>query len=175
MGELEGKTIGIFAEDLYEELELWYPYYRLKEAGAKIVLIGTGLKEIYTGKHGGLPVKVDTDANKVSSEDFDGIVVPGGYAPDRLRRYPAVLKLVREVYEQGKPVAAICHGAWVLISANIMKGHKATSFFAIRDDIENAGATYFDQEVVRDRNIITSRTPDDLPAFCREIIKALSS
>jgi len=175
MGKLEGKTIGILAEDLYEELELWYPYYRLKEEGAKIILIGTGLKEIYTGKHGGFPVKVDTNASNVSSKNFDCLVVPGGYAPDRLRRYPEVLRLVKEVYEQEKPVAAICHGAWVLISANIIKGHKATCFFAIKDDLVNAGATYIDQEVVRDRNIITSRTPDDLPAFCKEIINACSS
>ncbi len=172
MGKLEGKTIGVLAEDLYEDLELWYPVYRLKEEGAKILLIGTGLKENYTGKHG-LPVKVNTDINKISANDLDALVIPGGYAPDRFRRYPKMIMLVQEVNEKG-PVAAICHGPWLLISANLLEDRKATCFYAIKDDLVNAGATYLDQEVVRDGNIITSRTPDDLPAFCKEIIKALS-
>ncbi len=173
MGELEGKSIGVLAEDLYEDLELWYPVYRLREEGAKVIIIGTGLKENYAGKHG-LPVKVDTDVNKISSKDLDALVIPGGYAPDRFRRYSKILTLTKEMYEQGKPVAAICHGPWLLISANILRGRKATCFFAIKDDLVNAGATYLNQDVVRDGNIITSRTPEDLPAFCKEIIKALS-
>lgn len=172
MGQLEGKTIGILAEDLYEDLELWYPVHRLREEGAKIILIGTGLKENYVGKHG-LPVKVDTDINKISSDELDALVIPGGYAPDRFRRYPKMIKLVQEVYKKGL-VAAICHGPWLLISANLLEDRKATCFYAIKDDLVNAGATYLDQEVVRDGNIITSRTPDDLPAFCKEIIKTLS-
>jgi len=120
-------------------------------------------------------VTVDAEADEVKAADFDAVIIPGGYAPDRLRRYPAILKLVREVFEQGKVVAAICHAGWVPISAGILKGKEATCFFAIKDDVINAGATYLDQEVVQDGNLITSRTPDDLPAFCRTIIAALES
>jgi len=170
--ELSGKRIGIFIEDLYNEFEFWYPYYRMKEAGAKVAVIGTGAKEYHTKI--GLPAPGGTPAEAVSAVDFDAIIVPGGYAPDRLRRHPAVLKLVRDCFDGGKIVAAICHAGWVLVSAGVLKGRKATCFSSIKDDVINAGAKYVDQEVVRDGNLITSRTPDDLPAFCREIITALS-
>ena len=171
--KLEGKRIAVLAEDLYEDLELWYPLIRMREEGAEVKVIGTGSARSYTGKHG-LPVEVDAAADEVSAEDFDAVIVPGGYAPDRMRRYPALLKLVRDAFEQGKVVAAICHGPWVLVSAGVLKGRTATCFFAIKDDVQNAGARYVDREVVRDGNLITSRTPADLPAFCREIIEALS-
>lgn len=171
--KLKGKRIAVLAEDLYEDLELWYPLIRMKEEGAEVKVVGTGSASNYTGKHG-LPVEVDTSADKVSADDFDAVIVPGGYAPDRMRRYPALLKLVKDAFDQGKVVAAICHGPWVLVSAGVLKGRTATCFFAIKDDVVNAGAKYVDQEVVRDGNLITSRTPADLPAFCREIIKALT-
>jgi protease I len=161
---LEGKRVAVLAEDNYQDLELWYPLLRMREAGAEVKVIGTGSAETYTSKYG-YPVTVDAAA--------DAVIIPGGYAPDRLRRYPAVLKLVRETFEQGKIVAAICHAGWVPASAGILKGKKATCFFAIKDDLINAGATYLDQEVVQDGNLITSRTPDDLPAFCRTIIATL--
>jgi protease I len=169
---LTGKNIAILAEDNYQELELWYPLLRLQEAGAEVAVIGTGSAETYTSKHG-YPVTVDAAADEVEAADFDAVIVPGGYAPDRLRRYESILKLVREADEQGKVVAAICHAGWVLASAGILKGRQATCVSAIKDDVINAGATYLDQEVVQDGNLITSRVPSDLPAFCRTIIAAL--
>ena len=168
---LAGKRIAILAEDIYEDLELWYPYYRLVEEGAEAKIIGPETKE-YQSKHG-YPVQADLSADKVKAEDFDGVVVPGGFAPDRLRRYSAVLNLVRGVFEKGGVVTSICHGAWVLISAGIMKGKRATCVSAIKDDLINAGATYLDQEVVIDGNLVTSRTPQDLPAYLPAIITAL--
>jgi protease I len=170
--ELDSKRIAVLAEDLYEDLELWYPVIRMREAAARVTLVGTGTSSTYQGKHG-LPVTVDTSADKVSAADFDALIVPGGYGPDRLRRHQSVLRLVREVFEQGKPVAAICHAGWVLISAGILKGKRVTSFSSIKDDMVNAGGKWEDREVVVDGNLITSRQPDDLPAFCRAIIEVL--
>jgi len=169
---LIGKRIAILAEDNYQDLELWYPLLRLREEGAEVKVIGTGSAETYTSKHG-YPVTVDAVADEVEAANFDAVIVPGGYAPDLLRRYEAVLKLVREAHQQGKVTAAICHAAWVLISAGVLKGRQVTCVSAIKDDVTNAGATYLDQEVVQDGNIITSRMPADLPAFCRTIIAAL--
>jgi len=171
--ELTGKRVAVLAEDFYEDLELWYPLLRLREAGAETFVVGTGTKEEYSSKYGH-PVKVDLTADQVSAAEVNAIVVPGGYAPDKMRRYPAVLNLVRDAFEQGKVVAAICHAGWVLVSAGILKGKRVTSVSAIRDDMANAGATWLNEEVVRDGNLITSRTPADLPAFCRTIIAALS-
>ena len=168
---LKGKRIAILAEDMYEELELWYPYYRLVEEEAEVKIIGPETKE-YQSKRG-YPVQVEFAADKVKADDFDGVVVPGGFAPDRLRRYPAVLNLVRGVFKKGGVVASICHGAWVLISAGIMKGKRATCVSAIKDDLINAGAIYLDQEVVVDGKLVTSRTPQDLPAYLPAIITAL--
>ena len=169
--ELKGKKIAILIEDLYNEFEFWYPYYRMKEAGAQVTVVGTGSKEYHSKI--GLPAPGGVNADSVHSADFDAVIVPGGYCPDRLRRYPSVLKLVRDCFGEGKVIAAICHAGWVLVSAGVLKGKKATCVSAIKDDVVNAGARYLDQEVVRDGNLITSRTPDDLPAFCREIIAAL--
>ena len=170
--ELAGKRVVVLAEDMYEDPELWYPYYRMKEAGATVTLVGTGSAETYSSKHG-YPVRVDARADDVRAADVDAVIIPGGFAPDRLRRYPAVLRLVREAFEAGKVVAAICHGPWVLVSAGVLRGRTATSVSAIRDDVTNAGAEWVDREVVRDGNLITSRTPADLPAFCRTIIEAV--
>jgi protease I len=171
--ELKGKRVAVLAENMYQELELWYPLLRLREAGAETFVVGTGSAESYTSKHG-YPVQVDVVADEVSAADIDAVVIPGGYSPDLMRRYPGMVSLVREASEQGKVVAAICHAGWMLASADVVRGKKATCFFAIKDDLVNAGATYIDAEVVRDGNLITSRTPADLPAFCRTIIEALS-
>lgn len=169
---LKGKKAAVLAENLYEELELWYPYHRLREEGAEVLIVGTGSSDTYNGKHG-YPVKVNSTADKIKADDFDCVIVPGGYAPDYMRRYPAVLKLVRDAFNQGKVIGAICHAGWVLVSSGVLKGKRATCYFAIKDDIINAGAEYINAEVVRDHNLITSRKPDDLPAFMVEIIKAL--
>ena len=169
--ELERRRVGILIEDFYEDQEFWYPYYRLREAGATVQVIGTGKKD-YKSKYG-YPVTANTTADKISANELDALIIPGGYAPDHLRRHAAVIDLVSRVHAQGKIVAAICHAGWVLCSARIVKGRTITGFFAIKDDLINAGATYVDSEVVRDGNLITSRKPDDLPAFLRAIIDAL--
>jgi protease I len=168
---LKGKRVAVLAEEIYQEMELWVPYYRLKEEGADVKIVAP-VKQTYKSKLG-YPVNADVAAADVSAKDFDGVVIPGGYAPDMMRRYPAILSLVRDCFNQGKPVAAICHAGWVPASAGILKGKTATCFFAIKDDLINAGAKYVDEEVVVDGNLITSRTPADLPAFCRELVKAL--
>jgi protease I len=168
---LKGKKIAVLAEEMYQEMELWVPYYRLKEEGAEVKVVGPE-KKTYKSKLG-YPVNADVAASEVSAKEFDGVVIPGGYAPDMMRRHKAILDLVKGCFEQGKPVAAICHAGWVPISAGILKGKTATCFFAIKDDMINAGVRYVDQEVVVDGNLITSRKPDDLPAFCRELVKAL--
>jgi protease I len=165
------KKIAVLVEDLYQVLEVWYPYFRLREEGIQTVLVGTGKKE-YKSKDGYLAVE-EISIEKVKAEDFDAVVIPGGYAPDILRRYPQVNNFVRDMYVKGKVVAAICHAGWVLVSAGILKGKKVTGFFAIKDDLINAGAEFSDKEVVVDDNLITSRNPYDLPAFCRELIKKL--
>lgn len=169
--ELKGKHIAILIEDLYEDLEFWYPYYRLREAGAEVTTLGTG-KDAYEGKHG-LPAHSDKKVDEVSVGDFDAVVIPGGYSPDKMRRHKPLVDFVRDMHEAQKPIAFICHAGWVPISAGILEGRTATSFHAIRDDMKNAGVEWVDKEVVIDGNLISSRTPDDLPAFCKAIIKSL--
>lgn len=171
--KLAGKRIAILAENMYQEMELWVPYYRMKEEGAEVKVVGAGGAKSYASKHG-YPVNVDVQAEQVKAVEFDAVIVPGGYAPDMMRRHAAMVGLVREAAQQGKVVAAICHAGWMLVSANILKGKKATSFFSIKDDLVAAGADWQDAEVVVDGNLITSRKPDDLPAFCRAIIGALA-
>jgi protease I len=170
---LTGKRVAILAENLYQEMELWVPYYRLKEEGAEVVVVGAGGAQSYTSKHG-YPVKVDAQAEAVRAVEFDAVIVPGGYAPDMMRRHEAMVRLVREATQTGKIVAAICHAGWMLVSAGVLAGRTATSFFSIKDDMVNAGCRWVDQEVVVDGPLITSRRPDDLPAFCREIVGALA-
>ncbi len=148
-GELAGMRIAILAETLYEDLELWYPYYRLREAGADVFVVGSGSAETYQSKHG-YPVTVDAEADTVTASQFDAVIIPGGYSPDHMRRHPSMVKLVREAHEQGKVVAAICHAGWMLASANIVRGKTATSYRSIKDDMVNAGANWVDREVVRD-------------------------
>lgn len=169
---LSGKKVAVLAESDYEDLELLYPWYRLLEAGADVRLIGTGSATTYQSKHG-YPVTVHAAADAVNPAEFDAVIVPGGFAPDRLRRYPAILNLVRNVHQRGGVVAAICHAGWVLVSAGILRGKTVTSVSAIKDDMVNAGATWVDQEVVQDGNLITSRRPSDLPAFMKAIVAAL--
>lgn len=168
--ELKGKRIAIFVDTLYQEMELWVPLYRFQEAGAETVTIGAKAGATYTSKLG-YPATAQTSYDEVSAKDFDGLVVPGGYAPDHMRRHAKALEFVRETDEQGKLIAAICHALWVPCSAGILKGRRVTSFFAVKDDVVNAGGLWEDSEVVVDRNLVTSRTPADLPAFCRESIK----
>ena len=170
---LKGKKVILLAENNYEDMELWVPYFRLKEEGAEVTIVGTGSSRTYTSKHG-YPVQVDKEAKEIDMSQYDGVVIPGGYAPDIMRRFPEMVKIVKEAHQKGKVIAAICHAGWMLASAGILKGKKVTGYFAIKDDLINAGANYVDQEVVRDGNLITSRQPADLPAFCREIIEALA-
>jgi len=165
------KRVAVLVEDNYQVLEVWYPYLRLREEGMETVLVGTGKKE-YKSKEG-YPAQEELSIKQAKIDDFDAVVIPGGYAPDILRRYEEVNNFVREMFEKGKVVAAICHAGWVLVSAGILKGRTVTSFSAIKDDLVNAGAKYLDKEVVVDSNLITSRNPNDLPAFCKEIIKKL--
>jgi len=169
---LTGKRVAVLVENLYQEMELWYPVYRLREEGATVRIVGPTAGATYTSKHG-YPATADADARAVSAADFDAIVIPGGYAPDHMRRSPAMVNLVRDAYAQGKVVAAICHGPWMLVSAGIVKGKRGTCFFSIKDDLVAAGLNYVDVEVVVDGNLITSRRPDDLPAFLRAIISSL--
>ncbi len=166
------KKAAVLVEDLYQVLEVWYPYFRLREAGIKTVLVGTG-KKVYKSKEG-YPAQEEQTVESARAQDFDAVIVPGGYAPDILRRYPKVNTFVRRIFEDKKIVAAICHGGWVLASAGILKGRKVTGFSAIRDDLVNAGAEFLDREVVTDGNLVTSRNPYDLPAFCSAVIKLLS-
>jgi protease I len=170
---LGGKRIAILAENMYQEMELWVPYYRLKEEGAEVKVVGAGGAKSYASKHG-YPVNVDVQAEQVKAEEFDAVVIPGGYAPDMMRRHEAMVRLVRDANRLGKPVAAICHAGWMLVSAGIVSGRNATCFFSIKDDLVAAGAKWQDAEVVVDGNLITSRKPDDLPAFCRAIVKSLT-
>jgi protease I len=168
---LNSKTILIFAGPQYEDLELWYPKIRLEEEGARTVVAGTGEKT-YQGKKG-YPLTVDTSVDEIRAADFDGLVIPGGYAPDIMRRSQKLLDLTREIFQAGKPVAFICHAGWVPISAGIVRGKRGTSVRAIKDDLVNAGMLWEDSPVVVDGNLISSRTPADLPDFMRALIRAL--
>jgi protease I len=173
--ELLGTRVAILVADRYEDVEFWYPYYRMKEAGAGVISLGPsfGPEEVYS-KHGH-PARMDKRTTDVRPEDFDAVIIPGGYAPDLLRRCSSTLKFVAGIAGADKVTAAICHAGWVLISARVIEGRRATSFFSIRDDMINAGAEWVDEEVVVDGNIITSRSPEDLPAFCRAIIDSVAA
>ncbi|HET6575008.1 MAG TPA: type 1 glutamine amidotransferase domain-containing protein [Fimbriiglobus sp.] len=171
--DLTGRRVAVLVEQQYQELEVWYPVYRLREAGCTVTLVGPEAGKTYPSKLG-YPATADAAADRVSAADFDAVVVPGGFAPDYIRRSEPMLKLVRDAAAAGKPVAAICHGPWVLCSTTVLKGRTATCFHSVKDDVVNAGAKYVDKEVVVDGNVITSRKPDDLPAFVAAVIKAMA-
>jgi protease I len=170
---LQGKRVALLVEDEYQELEFWYPNLRLREAGATVVVVGSGRKGSFDSKLG-YPAEVDKAAHEVQADDFDAVIVPGGFAPDYMRLSKPMVDLVRGANERNKLVAAICHGGWMLVSAGALRGRRATGYDPIRDDVENAGGSWVDAEVVRDGNVITSRTPPDLPAFLSAIIQYLS-
>lgn len=163
--------IALFVESLFEDLEFWYPNIRMREAEFDVAVIAPH-KKIYTGK-GGLKAEADIDIKSAFEKDFNALIIPGGYAPDHMRRHPEMVEFTRQIHNSGKTVAAICHGPWLAASAGIVKNRLVTSFFAIKDDMINAGANWIDQAVVKDENLITSRTPDDLPFFCRAILESL--
>ncbi|MHB2148553.1 type 1 glutamine amidotransferase domain-containing protein [Calditrichota bacterium LG25] len=171
---IKDKRILFFVEDLYEDLELWYPKLRLLEAGAKVLVAGPKKGKIYRGKNG-YPCQAEAAIDEISFEDFDGLILSGGFAPDRLRRMDKVKHITAEIHQRGKLIAHICHGGWIAISAGIVKGFTCTSTPGIKDDLENAGAKWVDQPVVVDRNMISSRRPDDLPQFCKAIINFYKS
>lgn len=171
---LQDKRILIIVGDVYEDLELWYPKLRLLEAGAKVVVAGPQQGATYMGKNG-YPCQADAALAEMTAAAFDGLVVPGGFMPDKLRRDPGVLQLVRDFNEQKKLIAAICHGGWIPISAKVYNQVHVTGSAGIKDDLENAGAIWQDAAVVIDRHFVSSRKPDDLPEFCRGILQVMSS
>jgi protease I len=171
--KLEGKRVALLIEDEYQEMEGWYPNFRLREEGATVVVVGSE-KRVFKSKLG-YEMEADVAAGDVAAADFDAVIVPGGYAPDHMRLYPAMIDLVRDAYQGGKLVAAICHGGWMLASAGACKGRRITGYAPIKDDVVNAGGEWVDtDEVVVDGNVITSRTPPDLPAFARAIVEYLA-
>lgn len=171
---LAGQRILVLVGDIYEDLELWYPKLRLIEAGAEVVVAGPEAGVTYAGKHG-YPCKSDAAIAHMRHEDFHGLVVPGGFMPDKLRRDPGILELVRGFADAGKLVAAICHGGWIPISAKVYSGVRVTGSKGIMDDLVNAGAIWEDAAVVVDRHFVSSRSPDDLPDFCRGILQVLTA
>lgn len=168
------RTVLIPCDELYNEFEFWYPYYRLKEAGYAVVVAGPAAGAVVKSKVG-LPAVCDVAYDDIRAEDFVGVVIPGGFAPDKMRRNRNLLNVIAELDGKGLLVAHICHAGWVPVSAGILKGRTTTSFFAIRDDLVNAGATWVDEEVVVDGNLVSSRTPEDLPAFMRGVLTVLDS
>lgn len=170
---LKDQRILIFVGEIYEDLELWYPKLRLEEAGAHVTLAGPEAEKTYSGKHG-YPCVADAAIDDMEARDFHGVVCPGGFMPDKLRRDPKVLGLIREFSAAGKLVAAVCHGGWIPISAQVYRGIRVTGSPGIKDDLVNAGAMWEDAPVVIDRHFVSSRKPDDLPEFCRGMIEVLT-
>lgn len=166
------KKVVVFVEEQYEDLELWYPKIRLEEAGMHVVVAGPAAGGIYKAKHG-YPCKADISFKEAAAGSWEGVIIPGGFAPDRLRRSPDVLRIVKMLNEKKKMVAFICHGGWVPISAKILKGKKVTGTVAIKDDLENAGVVWKDEAVVVDGHLISSRTPADLPQFAKAMLAFL--
>ncbi len=166
------KKVIILVEELYEDLELWYPKIRLEEAGGQVIVAGPLAGHTYNGKHG-YPCKAEMSFKEALAVSSAAVVIPGGYAPDRIRRSPEALQIVKKSFDEGKVIAFICHGGWVPISAKILKGKKVTSFIAIKDDLENAGAIWQDKDVVIDGNLISSRHPEDLSVFAKAIVDHL--
>jgi protease I len=170
---LAGKRIAILAEEHFEDSELTEPLRAMKDAGARVLIVGSGSKKSYKGKRSLAEVTVDTTADKVEASQFDAIIVPGGYAPDKMRLHQPMVDLVRKAHAEGKIIAAVCHGPQLLISADIVKGRRVTSWLSVAIDLKNAGAIWVDEPVVKDGNIITARKPTDLPKFNKAIIEAL--
>ncbi|QOJ15004.1 MAG: type 1 glutamine amidotransferase [Planctomycetia bacterium] len=173
MSAVAAPAVLILAGDDYEDMELWYPRLRLAEAGLRVHVAGDGAGHVHRGKHG-YPCRCDGAISEARSSDFHALVIPGGWMPDKLRRDPRVLALVREFHAAEKPIASICHGPWINISAGICRGFRMTGSPGVRDDVVNAGAVWEDAEVVVDRHIITSRRPSDLPAFCAALLDVLA-
>ena len=171
---LAEKRLLVFVDDIYEDLELWYPKLRMTEAGAHVTVAGLEEGTQYAGKHG-YPCTSDAAIRDMEEDDFHGVIIPGGFAPDKLRRHPKVLELVRQFVHAGKLVAAICHGGWIPISAGVYKGVRVTGSLGIKDDLVNAGAIWVDAAVVVDGHFVSSRKPDDLPDFCEGIVQVLTS
>jgi protease I len=168
--KLQDAQVAVLAENQYQELELWYPLLRLREAGCNVFTVAPSADALYGSKLG-YPVKADLAINEVDASQLDAIVIPGGFAPENFRRTPAIVNLVRKVHDQGSLVAAICHAGWMLASAGLAKDRNVTCVAIIKDDVINAGGKYVDQPVVRDGNLITSRLPGDLPVFCKAIVE----
>lgn len=166
------KRIALLIENLYDDKELLYPYFRMKEEGFYVDLVGKTKDTVYKSKHG-MPMKSDVSSSDISANDYDALIIPGGFSPDYMRRTQATIDFTKAMNDQNKPVAAICHAPWLLISSCDLTGKKMTGYHSLRVDINNAGATFVDQEVVIDGNLITSRNPHDLPAFAKAIIAAL--
>jgi protease I len=172
--KLAHKKVAVLLEEGFEDLEFWVTVMRLREEGAHVTVVGLAANKTVTGKVG-LPATSDAAVESVSASDFDALVVPGGWAPDKLRRYPAVTTLVKQIYAQGKIVGMICHAGLVGISAKIVAGHKATGSLGIKDDLVNAGAEWVDEAAFRDGNLVWGRVVPDIPAFCRELVAAIAS
>ena len=170
---ISNQRILVLVGDIYEDLELWYPKLRMIEAGAEVVVAGPEGGRVYAGKNG-YPCKSDVALHEVDPATFDGLLVPGGFMPDKLRRDPIVLDIVRHFHEQQKLIAAICHGGWIPISAGVYKGVRVTGSLGIKDDLINAGALWEDAAVVVDNHHVSSRKPDDLPEFCKGMLEVLT-
>jgi protease I len=169
---LKGKRVAVLVELEFEDLEFWVPVMRLQEEGAKVTIVAPKANQTYKGKYG-VSATSDVAAADVNADQFDALVIPGGWAPDKLRRYEAVTDLVRSMYIQKKTVAMICHAGWVGISADIVKGHRATGSVALKDDLNNAGAIWTDEPAFRDGNLVWGRVVKDIPDFCRELVRAI--
>lgn len=170
---LKGKKIISLVDEQFNDLELWYPILRLQEAGATVDLVGPEANTTYDGQSG-INAKSDYAFSDVNASDYDGIVIPGGWAPDKLRRYPEVLQITKEMDEAKKPIGQICHAGWVLVSADILRGKTVTSTPAIKDDMVNAGATWVDEPIVVDGHLFSSRRPADLPHYMKAYIEKLT-
>jgi protease I len=170
---LEGKTIGILVGPGYEDLEFWVPYMRMQEEGAEVKVIGTKAGGIYTSKSGGLTVESKIAANEITADQLEALLVPGGWAPDKLRRDKNILQLVQHMNDQGKILGFICHAGWVAASAGICKGKRVTGSTGIKDDMENAGAIWVNEPAFREANLVWGRVVADIPDYCRELIAAL--
>ena len=173
MMKLQNKRIAFLVEDGFEDLECWVVYMRLIEEGATVSIVSPKAGATYTSKSKGLTAKSDVAADAIQAKDLDAVIVPGGWAPDQLRRHDSVKTLVRQAYEQGKIIGMICHAGWVGASAGVVKGHKATGSIGIKDDLVNAGAIWVDEPALRDGNLVWGRVVKDIPDFCRELVKAI--